>query len=72
MEGLNDLLNELILSTRMQREKMNGMAPLRIRMIVISALFVKLVLNHCYFDEVKLSRYSLKEGVLFSVLKGNL
>jgi len=71
-EGLEALLDELIHSTRTEREAMDGMAAMRINMIVASAIFVRLVLKQTPIQTVKLSRYSLKEGVLFEVLKGNL
>ncbi len=71
-DHLDAHLNELILSTRSQREAMDGMVAMRIKMIVVSAIFVRLVLQNTAIENVKLSRYSLKEGVLFEVLKGNL
>jgi exopolyphosphatase/guanosine-5'-triphosphate,3'-diphosphate pyrophosphatase len=69
---LDNHLNELIRSNRMQREAMDGMVAMRVNMIVMSAVFVRLVLKHTEIPQVKLSKYSLKEGVLFEVLKGNL
>ncbi len=65
-------LDELVKSNRNQRELMEGMVSIRIRMIVMSALIARVVLEEINFDEVRLSRYSLKEGVLFDVLKGNI
>jgi exopolyphosphatase/guanosine-5'-triphosphate,3'-diphosphate pyrophosphatase len=71
-EGLDGLLNELIGSTRIEREAMDGMAAMRVNMIVMSAILVRMVLRNTEIAQVKLSRYSLKEGVPFEVLKGNL
>jgi len=71
-EALDNHLNELIASTRIQREAMDGMVAMRVNMIVMSAIFVRLVLKNTGIETVKLSKYSLKEGVLFEVLKGNL
>jgi exopolyphosphatase/guanosine-5'-triphosphate,3'-diphosphate pyrophosphatase len=70
--ALNHHLDELIRSTRKEREAMKGMMAMRVNMIVMSALFVRLILTNTKIETVKLSRYSLKEGVLFEVLKGNL
>lgn len=70
--ALDNLLDELIHSTRAEREAMDGMAAMRVNMIVVSAIFVRLILRRTSIKNVKLSRYSLKEGVLFEVLKGNL
>lgn len=69
---LDDFLNELVSSTRSHREAMDGMVAMRVNMIVMSAIFVRLVLENTHIETVKLSKYSLKEGVLFEVLKGNL
>ncbi|HKK40560.1 MAG TPA: hypothetical protein VJ949_14160 [Cryomorphaceae bacterium] len=71
-EALDKHLNELVSSTRIQRESMDGMVAMRVNMIVMSAIFVRLVLKKTDIETVKLSKYSLKEGVLFEVLKGNL
>lgn len=71
-ENLDNHLDELVNSTRIQREAMDGMVAMRVNMIVMSAIFVRLVLKKTTIEKVKLSKYSLKEGVLFEVLKGNL
>lgn len=65
-------LNELVSSTISKRQAMPGMAPIRANIINMSAIFVLLVLEKTHIPEVRLSRYALKEGVLFDVLKGNL
>lgn len=69
---LSKLLREIITSNRTQRHDMRGLDPIRIDIIVISAILVNLLLKHSDIQTVKLSRYALKEGVLFDVLKGNL
>lgn len=69
---LEDLIKELIRTTIAQRQGMPGMAAIRANIIVMSAIFVQLIMEECDIKEVKLSRYALKEGVLFDVLKGNL
>jgi len=71
-EKLEQLLKELIWSKHSERERMEGMAVMRIRMIVLSAILTDLVMSEVEFENVKLSRYALKEGVLFDVLKGNI
>jgi len=70
--SLQSTLNTLVRSTFAEREMMPGMIAMRIRMIVLSALFTDLVLQKMPIRTAILSRYSLKEGVLFDVLKGNL
>jgi exopolyphosphatase/guanosine-5'-triphosphate,3'-diphosphate pyrophosphatase len=71
-EKLHAHLQELIWSKRTEREAMEGMVAMRIKMIVLSAIITDLIMNKIAFENVKLSRYALKEGVLFDVLKGNI
>src|SRR5690606_19595418 len=66
------LLDELIASSRSEREAMEGMAALRLDIIVLSAITVRLVMRKTGIENVNLSRYSLREGVLFDVLEGKL
>ena len=72
IEELTAFLHELVGNTISQRRAMAGMAPIRANIIGMSAIFVLLVHENCNFKNIRLSRYSLKEGVLFDVLKGNL
>lgn len=69
---LKPFLNELVTTKISDRQAMPGMAAMRASIINMSAIFVLLVLEKTNIPEVKLSRYALKEGVLFDVLKGNL
>ncbi len=64
-------LDELIKSKLAEREKMPGMSDFRVKMIAMSALMVRTVLENTNMDAVTLSRYSLKEGALFEVLRPN-
>jgi len=72
IEPFKQLLSDLIKSERSEREAMEGMAALRINIIAISALMTRLVMDRTGIDRVTLSKFSLKEGVLFDVLKGKL
>lgn len=72
IHDLSVLLKEIIASDRSKRQAMRGMAAIRVDFIVISAIFVNMLLKNSDLNEGALSRYALKEGVLFDVLKGNL
>lgn len=72
LESLRAHLLELVESKRIEREGMEGMAAMRVDLIPLAALFVNLVFTNGKFHSAKLSKYSLKEGVLFDVLKGNI
>lgn len=72
LHDLSLLLKEIIASSRTERQAMRGMAAIRIDFIAISAIFVNVILQNSDLTSGSLSRYALKEGVLFDVLKGNL
>lgn len=72
MQELNAVLDEMVQSSLADREAMPGMPEYRIRMIVMSAIFARLTIQKVGIESASISRYSLKEGVLFDVLKGNL
>jgi exopolyphosphatase/guanosine-5'-triphosphate,3'-diphosphate pyrophosphatase len=72
LDALLNVMAEISSSTLIEREKMPGMPEYRIRMIVMSALFARMVIDKTGISSANISRYSLKEGVLFDVLKGNI
>jgi exopolyphosphatase / guanosine-5'-triphosphate,3'-diphosphate pyrophosphatase len=70
---LNDFFyihNLLLKSSKEERLKMPGLIPMRVDMIVIASIFVNTILNLCKIRKMKLSTYSLKEGVLNELLSG--
>jgi exopolyphosphatase / guanosine-5'-triphosphate,3'-diphosphate pyrophosphatase len=62
----------LIKSTKEQRLNTPGLIPMRVDMIVIASIFVNLVLQQTGLKNMKLSAYSLKEGVLNELISGVL
>lgn len=59
---------KLINSTHQERAQMPGMIPLRIDMIVIAALITNYVMGRLKLNQLTLSTYDLKMGVLASLL----
>ncbi|MDN3588415.1 exopolyphosphatase [Pedobacter aquatilis] len=59
---------KIINSTHQQRAEMQGIIPLRVDMIVIAALITNYVMGRLKINELKLSTYDLKMGVLASML----
>ncbi|WP_316738231.1 exopolyphosphatase [Pedobacter aquatilis] len=55
---------KIINSTHLQRAEMPGIIPLRVDMIVIAALITNYVLGRLQINQLKLSTYDLKMGVL--------
>jgi exopolyphosphatase/guanosine-5'-triphosphate,3'-diphosphate pyrophosphatase len=69
INDLNDVHQQLINSTRAQRLKMNGLLAMRVDMIVIASVFVQYIINKYNLNKVRLSTYSLKEGVLYKMIQ---
>ncbi len=61
----------LITCDKESRLKIPGMIPMRVDMIVGAGVVTKNIIDNCLFDEIKISPYALKEGVLAFGLPGN-
>lgn len=62
-------IHELILkSTLAERLEMKGLVAMRVDMIVISSILVNFIVRSFEISQMRLSTYSLKEGILFEVL----
>lgn len=66
LERFFEIKNELTRMTKAERIGMPGMMEWRAEMIVVTCTLVQFVLNIHTFNEIKVSRFSLKEGVLFN------
>lgn len=66
----NTLTARLISSTHQVRANTKGIIPLRVDMIVVASLVTRYILSKLDIDEVAMSTYSLKEGVLTELLNG--
>jgi len=62
--GLMALIEKIILSSHRQRIETAGIIPIRIDMIVTASLLVRYVIEKMGINDVVMSTYSLKEGVL--------
>lgn len=58
----------IIKSTTAERLKMEGLIEMRVDMIVISSIIVDFILHSFTIQKLKLSTYSLKEGVIYEYL----
>ena len=65
----NQLTARLISSTHHERAVTKGIIPLRVDMIVVASLITRYILSKLEIDEVAMSTYSLKEGVLAEMLE---
>lgn len=58
----------LIKSTKKERTEMKGLVSMRVDMMVVSSILVHFILIRCDIHKMRLSTYSLKEGMLFELM----
>lgn len=63
-EGLDLIYHELISKNRSLRMQIPGMIELRVDMIVVASCLVKFLTTKFSFNNIRVSSFSLKEGVL--------
>jgi exopolyphosphatase/guanosine-5'-triphosphate,3'-diphosphate pyrophosphatase len=69
LEHFEMMYKVLINSTIEKRFKMKGLAAMRVEMIVVASIMIRFVLKQLNVDQMRLSTYSLKEGMLFEYLR---
>jgi exopolyphosphatase / guanosine-5'-triphosphate,3'-diphosphate pyrophosphatase len=72
MEGFYEIYDELIHKNRAERMKIPGMIEMRVDMIVVASCLVRYLLEQYRFDRIRVSTYSLKEGVLARLIEKQL
>ena len=65
---LNTVWNLILQSTHDQRSKMQGIIPLRVDMIVVATVLTQYIQQKSGIKELKLSKYALREGVLYDLI----
>lgn len=63
------IYQELISKNRSERLKIPGMIEMRVDMIVVATVLIKYILNRHSFEQMRVSTYALKEGVLSEIIK---
>lgn len=71
MEGFYKIYNELIQKNRNERMQIEGMISLRVDMIVVACCLVRFLLDQHTFSNIRVSTYSLKEGVLANLMQAH-
>lgn len=67
-----EIYNGILKSTNAERLKMKGLVAMRVDMIVVSSIIVNFVIREFEIERMRLSTYSLKEGVIYEVLNKKL
>jgi exopolyphosphatase / guanosine-5'-triphosphate,3'-diphosphate pyrophosphatase len=69
LQDFYEIHEELIRKNRAERMSIPGMIEMRVDMIVVASCLVKYILLNHSFERIRVSSYSLKEGVLASFVK---
>lgn len=64
LRGFDEIFEELLLKNRAERMQIPGMIELRVDMIVVACCLINYLLKKHRFENIRVSTYSLKEGVL--------
>ena len=72
LEDCETIYNDILKSTNAERLQIKGLVAMRVDMIVVSSIIVHFVISSLDINKMRLSTYSLKEGVICEVLNGKL
>ena len=62
------IFQELKSKTYAERMRIPGMTRLRAEMIVVATCLINWVLSKHLFKKMRISRYAMKEGILFNIM----
>lgn len=68
LAAFSEIFEELKIKTRDERLAIPGMIPLRVDMIVVASVLIDLVIRRVGIQNIRVSAYALKEGVLLNTL----
>lgn len=68
IEGFYEIYHDLLKKDRAQRMQTPGMIDMRVDMIVVASCLLRFLLEKHSFHRIRVSTYSLKEGVLSSLI----
>jgi len=69
IDAFHEIYNGLRVKNREARMQIPGMIEMRVEMIVVACALIDFLLSKYNFQQIKVSSYSLKEGVLASMAK---
>ncbi len=67
LEAFGEIFKEILFKDRTARMQIPGMIEMRVDMIVVTCCLIHYILNEYVFDQIRVSSYSLKEGILASL-----
>ncbi|HXA02851.1 MAG TPA: hypothetical protein VNW99_12730, partial [Cytophagaceae bacterium] len=70
LDSFEKIFFELTSKTREERLEIPGMIDMRVDMIVVACSMVYFIIHRLTIQKIRVSSYSLKEGVMSQVLEG--
>lgn len=68
IDAFYQIFSDIVSKNRTERMHIQGMIEMRVDMIVVACCLIKYILSQHVFDRIRVSSYSLKEGVLASLV----
>ena len=68
LEGFYSIYKDILKKNREQRMQIPGMIEMRVDMIVVASCLIRFLLEKHTFNRIRVSTYSLKEGVLSNLI----
>ncbi|MEQ8546484.1 MAG: exopolyphosphatase [Cyclobacteriaceae bacterium] len=68
MEAFQRIHEDILRKNRKERLAIPGMIPLRVDMIVVASVLIQFIFNTCQLNQIRVSAYALKEGVLLNTV----
>ena len=68
IEAFHEIHADFLKKNREERLQIPGMIPLRVDMIVVASILVNYIIHKFNFQNIRVSAYALKEGVLLKTL----
>ncbi len=69
IDAFHTILSDLKSKNKADRLAIPGMIPLRVDMIVVACLLIEFILHKLDINQIRVSAYALKEGVLLSAIR---
>lgn len=71
LRAFQEIYEEIISYNYNQRMEIEGMSSLRADMIVVAVILLQWVINKASFEDIRISHYAMKEGILYESLNCN-
>jgi len=69
IEGFLEIYSEIITKNRKERLEIPGMIEMRVDMIVVASILIHFIIGHHKFQNMRVSSYALKEGIMMNYAK---